>query len=80
MAPALRPLPEVLRDELVARDRIARLLRERPRTIPEIAEALDAPSWEVTHWVMAMRRYGALEELPKAKADDYWQYRLVERS
>jgi hypothetical protein len=25
--------------------------------------------------VMAMRRYGSLEELPKPKADDYFRYR-----
>jgi hypothetical protein len=63
---------------MVYRDRIAALLREGSRTIPEIAAALDAPSWEVTLWVMAMRRYGALEELPKPKADDYFRYRLSE--
>ena len=72
-----RPLAEVLRDEMVAKDRIAQVLHDGPRTIPEIAEALGAPSWEVTLWVMAMRRYGALEELPKPKADDYFQYRLA---
>lgn len=76
-AAPLRPLAEVLRDEMVARDRIARVLRDGPRTIPEIAQALAAPSWEVTHWVMAMRRYGVLEELPKPKAEDYFQYRLA---
>lgn len=74
----LRPLAEVLRDEMVYRDRIAAVLQGGPRTIPELAEALGAPSWEVTLWVMAMRRYGALEELPKPKADDYFRYQLKE--
>jgi hypothetical protein len=72
-----RPLGEVLRDEMVMRDRIAEVLRDSPKTIPEIAEALSAPTQEVTLWVMAMRRYGALEDLPKAKADNYFQYRMV---
>jgi hypothetical protein len=31
----------------------------------------------VTLWVMALRRYGALEEIPKPKADDYYRYRLA---
>ena len=75
--PAPRPLAEVLRDEMVARDRIARVLRDEARTIPEIAAALGAPTWEVTHWVMAMRRYGAVEELPKPKVDDYHRYKLT---
>ena len=70
----LRPLAEVLRDEMVMRDRILALLGEGPRTIPELAEALACPPREVTLWVMAMRRYGALEELPKPRADDYFKY------
>jgi hypothetical protein len=28
--------------------------------------------------VMALRRYGVLEELPKAKADDYYRYKLAQ--
>lgn len=72
-----RDLGEVLRDEMVMKDRIASLLREEPKTIPEIAEALSCPVREVTLWVMAMRRYGSLEELPKPKADDYFRYRLA---
>ncbi len=72
-----RSLGEVLRDEMVMRDRIGDALRDGPKTIPEIAEALSAPTQEVTLWVMAMRRYGALEDLPKAKADDYFRYKLV---
>lgn len=72
-----RPLGEVLRDEMVMRDRIAAVLRDGPKTIPEIGGALSAPTHEVTFWVMAMRRYGALEEAPKAKADDYFRYKLA---
>ena len=74
---ARRDLGEVLRDEMVMKDRIASLLREGPKTIPEIAEALACPVREVTLWVMAMRRYGSLEELPKPKADDYFRYKLA---
>ncbi len=72
-----RPLAEVLRDEMIMQDRIAAALRDEPRTIPEIAALLDAPSREVTLWVMAMRRYRRLEELPKRKADDYFRYGLT---
>lgn len=71
-----RPLGEVLRDEMVMKERIAEALREGPKTIPELAEALAAPIHEVTFWVMGLRRYGSLEELPKPKAEDYFQYKL----
>ena len=74
----LRDLGEVLRDEMVEQDRIAAVLRTGPKTLPEIARALDRPAHEVTKWVMAMRRYGQVRDLPKSRADDYYQYQLVE--
>ena len=74
----LRNLNEVLRDEMVERDRLAAVLRGGAKTVPELAEALHAPPYEVTKWVMAMRRYGRVRDLPKARADDYYRYELVE--
>ncbi len=68
---------EVMRDEMIMRDRIVSVLREGPKTIPEIAEALGCPPREATLWVMALRRYGALEDLPKPKSEDYYRYRLA---
>ena len=62
----LRNLNEVLRDEMVERNRVAMVLRTGPKTLPEIATALGAPAPEVTKWVMAMRRYGRIRDLPKA--------------
>ena len=74
----LRNLREVFRDEMVERDRVAEVLKTGPKTLPEIATALGAPAPEVTKWVMAMRRYGRIRDLPKARADDYYRYELVE--
>ena len=74
----LRNLDEVLRDEMVERDRISGFLRTGPHTIPEIAAGLSEPVDEVTKWVMGMRRYGRLHELPKGRADDFYQYELAE--
>ncbi len=45
-----------------------------PKTIPEIAEALGIPSADATMYVMAMRRYGLIEELPKERRDRYFKY------
>jgi len=75
MTPRLRS--EVLRDEMVMRDRIAAVLRGGPRTIPDIAAVLEQPSPEVVCWVMAMRRYGMVEEKGKADADGYFAYALT---
>lgn len=77
---SLRNLGEVLRDGMVERDRIAAFLRTGPHTIPEIAAELHAPTSEVTQWVMAMRRYGRVRDLPKSRSDDYYQYALAEGS
>ena len=74
----LRNLKEVLRDEMVQRERVAAVLRTGPKTLPQIAEELHAPVVEVTKWLMAMRRYGRVHELPKERADDYFPYALAE--
>ena len=74
----MRNRAEVLRDEMLMQDRILAVLKRGPLTIPELAEELRFPGWEVTAWVMALRRYGRLKELPKGRADDYYQYALVE--
>ena len=69
-----RDVAEVMRDEMLMHERIRGLLAEKPKTIPELAEALGAPSWEVTLWVMGMLRYGLVKEMPKSRADDYYPY------
>ncbi len=75
---ASRDLREVLRDEMVEKDRIVALLRDGPKTIPEIAEALGCPSHEVVFWVMAMWRYGALVETGRPNDEGYYQYQLTQ--
>lgn len=73
----LRDLAEVLRDEMVMQDKIILLVRDEPKTIPEIAEALGYPAHEVVYWVMAMRRYGKLKEKGRPDDDGYFQYERV---
>lgn len=72
-----RDLKEILRDEFVQRDRIAAALQGGPKTLPELATALDAPVHEVTLWVMGMRRYGRIHEVPKGREEDYYRYELT---
>ncbi len=69
---------EILRDEMVMRDRILKILADGPKTILEISSLLDYPDNEVTLWVMAMVRYGLLKEMPKSRADDYYPYAIMD--
>ena len=71
-----RGLAEVLRDEMVMKDRIVDCLREAPRTIPEIAEVLTCPSHEILLWVMALWRYGTVVEVEKKRTEEYFRYKL----
>lgn len=68
---------EVMRDEMIMKDRILSLLADGPKTVPEVAEALGSPSEEVMCWMMAMRRYGSIEEIGRADEDGYFQYKAL---
>ena len=74
-----RDVREVVRDEPVMRARILKALADGPRTVPEIALAIDAPTHEVVFWVMGMRRYGWLAEVKGAAVDGYFQYEKTGR-
>ena len=76
----IRDLTEIMRDEMVMQDKIIDLLKDGPKTIPEIAEKLGKPTYEVQLWVMAMRRYGKLDAEPKDRSDDYFSYALKEEA
>jgi predicted transcriptional regulator len=67
---------DIAQDEMVMRDRIADILEQGPKTIPEIAESLDYSTREVTVWLFGMRRYGLIEEVGRPDVDGYFQYEL----
>lgn len=69
---------EIMRDEMIMRDRIIPLIQEEPKTIPEIAEAIGAPTYETVYWVMAMRRYGMVEEIGRPDVNGYFKYEFKE--
>jgi DNA-binding IclR family transcriptional regulator len=72
----VRDLGETLRDEMLMKDAISLQLQDGPLTIPELSEGLNMPSSEVVRILMAMRRYGTVEELPKTRKEDYFHYQL----
>ena len=75
-----REIREVVREEPVMRARILEALHDGPHTVPEIAEAIGAPTHEVVLWVMGMRRYGWLAEVKAPPVDGYFQYERTGRT
>ncbi|MBI4757237.1 MAG: MarR family transcriptional regulator [Betaproteobacteria bacterium] len=76
----LRDMLDIAQDEMIMRDRIADILEQGPRTIPEISQALGYPTREVTVWLFGMRRYSMVEEIGRADMDGYFQYELKKQS
>lgn len=74
-----RDMQEIVHDEMIMKDRIAKVLKEGPQTIPELAEAMGYPSREVTVWLFAMWRYGEVEVVGNPDVDGYFKYDLAEK-
>lgn len=77
MSVELRDPREVIREEPLMHRPILDALAAGPLTVPEIAHAIGRPSAEVLYWVMGMRRYGLIRELPDPE-DDYFKYERTE--
>lgn len=76
---AQRDVREIIREEPAMRGRIVAALAEGPGTIPEISASIGSPEREVVFWVMAMRRYGYLSEVPGATDEGYFRYQPTGR-
>jgi hypothetical protein len=72
-----RDIQEIVHDEMIMKDRIAKILKDGPQTIPELAEAMGYPSHEVTIWLFAMLRYSEVEVVGKPDVDGYFKYELA---
>lgn len=77
MSTVNRALREVIREEPIMRTRILELLRSEPRTVPEIAAAMDCPTHEVLFWIMGMRRYGRVREVKGVTDEGYFRYEAM---
>jgi len=80
MSAPSREVREVVREEMAMHGRILSALKEGPRTVPEIAEAIGCPAHEVVFWVMGMRRYGWLSEVKGSAGDGYFRYQAEVRA
>lgn len=80
MSTVKREMREVVREEMAMHGPILDALKEGPRTVPEIAEAIGRPTHEVVVWLMGMRRYGWLSEIKGSADDGYFRYQAEERA
>ena len=74
-----RDMREVMRDEMIMKDPILALLKEETKTVAEVSEALGTPTEETMFWMMAMRRYGMLEEVGRPDIDGCFKYEFKEQ-
>lgn len=72
-----RDLLETIRLEMVMRGKILEIMKEGPKTVPEVAEILGEPVYEVMYWMMAMRKYGIIEETEEITDEGYYKYKLA---
>jgi len=71
----MRDVREIIREEMLMRDRVLAVLGDGPKTVPEIADVLGCPSEEVMFWVMGMRKYGVVAETEEE--DGYFKYQAT---
>jgi DNA-binding IclR family transcriptional regulator len=71
----VRDLREVVREEMLHRGKIMEILKDVPRTVPEISETMGYPSHEVLVWLMGMRKYGYVSETGEPTDEGYYRYK-----
>lgn len=77
MSGAMRDFREVIREEMLMRGKILKVLEGGAKTVPKIAEEIGYPAHEVMFWVMGMRKYGQVAEMKETTDDGFYQYEAV---
>jgi predicted Rossmann fold nucleotide-binding protein DprA/Smf involved in DNA uptake len=72
-----RDVREIVREEPLHRREILAAVAGEPRTVPEIAAAIGADERETMFWVMGMRKYGRIAELPEVTPEGYYRFKAV---
>ncbi|OYT35566.1 hypothetical protein B6U96_10355 [Archaeoglobales archaeon ex4484_92] len=67
---------EMSREQRKIIKKISELLKEGPKTIPEISKESGMPPNVVTWYVMTLFKYGKI--VPDEEVDGYYKYRLTE--
>ena len=69
---------ETARREPGMRGKILGVLREGPKTIPEVARSLDIEPHEAAWWIMGYVRYGFVRATDEVTEEGYYKYAVVE--
>jgi predicted transcriptional regulator len=69
---------QTARQEYTMRVRMLDVLRGGPKTIPEIAAALNIAPHEATWWLMGYVRYGFVAATEETTDGGYYKYKIVE--
>jgi predicted transcriptional regulator len=67
-----------LKEQKAIRRQICQVMRDAPRTVPEVAEATGLPANQVLWHVTAMRKYDLVVEAEMC--GEYYTYQLVQES
>jgi predicted transcriptional regulator len=65
---------ELLKDQQAVRKAIRNALKEGAKTVPEVAASTELPSHDIMWYMMAMRKFGLIEEVDMD--GQYYRYRL----
>ncbi|HEY44790.1 MAG TPA: winged helix-turn-helix domain-containing protein [Anaerolineae bacterium] len=66
----------LLKEQQAKRKAIRKALEEGPRTVPEVADLTGFASHDVMWYVMAMKKFGLIEELEMD--GEYYRYQLTQ--
>jgi predicted transcriptional regulator len=72
-------LTELVKQQAKMKKMVLNAFEDEPKTVPEVAKALNSATYEAMYWVMALRKYGFIEETDEVTDDGYYKYRLVEK-
>lgn len=67
---------EILKEQKRVQNAVCKAVRERPKTVPEIAKEIEMPTHETLWYVTSFKKYGLLKE--SGMCGDYPLYERVE--
>jgi predicted transcriptional regulator len=68
----------LLKEQKQTQQQICRLMRDQPRTVPDLAQATGLPGHEVLWHITALRKYGQVVETGQAGA--YYLYQTTKEA
>jgi hypothetical protein len=68
----------LLKEQQAIRRQICQVMRDAPRTVPEVAEATGIPADQVLWHIAAMKKYDFAVEI--GMDGEYYQYQLVQET